>query len=149
MTIEEVKKLLKSLSSAKSLVYMKKRQLNFYLKHLDMLKAVDYSKTKICTSEMISCVEMAVMKIETYQEQYTQAMNRMFAIEDKISECVQCLTADEKKLIIERFMDDTPLFQLSKTHHYTRDSLNNKFYKIYKKIAKYNVNNKFNVKKLL
>lgn len=135
MTVDEVKKLLKSLSALKTLVKSRERQYNNALKYIELQKAQDYSSPRVSGSGAGSSVEMAVIRLERYKERYLEACEKMFIIEDKIEALLPLLDIEEQSLVVDRFMNDIPLYRLYEKHFYTYDTLKDKYKKIYKKLA--------------
>lgn len=137
MTVEEVKELLYSLSGAKRLVEARKRQLKQCEEFTDTLQAIDYARARIMSSNNISTVERAVLRLETCLERYQKACDKLFEIENKIEACMQYLNDNDKALVVDRFIDDTPMPILRVKYCYASQSIKNKYSKIYRKIANY------------
>lgn len=135
MTVDEVKKLLKSLSALKTLVKSRERQYNNALKYIELQRAQDYSSPRVSRSGAESSVEMAVIRLERYKERYLEACEKMFIIEDKIEALLPLLDIEEQSLVVDRFMNDIPLYRLYEQHFYTYDTLKDKYKKIYKKLS--------------
>lgn len=136
MTVDEVKNLLKSLSAIKTLVKSRERQYNNALKYIELQRAQDYSSPRVSRSGVESSVEMAVIRLERYKERYLEACEKMFIIEDKIEALLPLLDVEEQSLVVDRFMNDIPLYRLYEQHFYTYDTLKDKYKKIYKKLSR-------------
>lgn len=135
MTVDEVKKLLKSLSSIKTLVKSRERQYNNAFKYIELQKAQDYSAVKVNSSGVNSPVEMAIIRLERYKERYLEACEKMFIIEDKIEALLPLLDVEEQSLVVDRFMNDIPLYRLYEKYAYSFDRIKHKYSEIFKKLA--------------
>lgn len=135
MTTDEIKKLLKSLSAAKTLVKSRERQYNNALKYIELQSAQDYSIVKVKSSGAESPVEMAVIRLERYKERYLDACEKMFIIEDKIEALLPLLDVEEQSLVVDRFMNDIPMYRLYEKYSYSYDRLKHKYVEIYQKIS--------------
>lgn len=136
MTIDEVKVLLKSLAKAKAVCRAREWQYKSCRKNLESLKACDYSAPRISGGNIaVSSVEQAILRMEQYKERYQTACTKLFAIEDKIEILLPLLDDTEQALVIDRFMNDVPMFRLYEKYYYTFDGLKDKYKKIYIKIA--------------
>lgn len=135
MTVDEVKKLLKSLSTIKTLVKSRERQYNNALKYIELQQAQDYSSPRVSGSCTGSSVEMAVIRLERYKERYLEACEKMFIIEDKIETLLPLLDIEEQSLVVDRFMNDIPLYRLYEKYAYSFDRIKHKYSEIFKKLA--------------
>lgn len=135
MTVDEVKKLLKSLSTIKTLVKSRERQYNNALKYIELQQAQDYSSPRVSRSGAESPVEMAVIRLECYKERYLEACEKMFIIEDKIEALLPLLDVEEQSLVVDRFMNDIPMYRLYEKYAYSFDRLKHKYSEIFKKLS--------------
>lgn len=136
MTVDEVKKLLKSLSAIKTLVKSRERQYNNALKYIELQRAQDYSTPRVSRSDAESPVEIAAIRLERYKERYLEACEKMFIIEDKIEALLPLLDIEEQSLVVDRFMNDIPMYRLYEKYSYSYDRLKHKYVEIYQKISK-------------
>lgn len=144
MTVEEVKELLKSLGRAKSLVYVRESQYKRCKENLGALQAMDYTRVGMSRqSERVSSVERQAERLYEYEDKYLSACNKLFEIEDKIERCLLFIDDTEKSLVIDRFMNETPLFRVSRNYNYSYDRIKHKFSEIYNKISKSTPNSTF------
>lgn len=115
MTFESTKRLLKELKSIRRLT----RVLQAEIKELESDYAQLTLHSALTSTEPIShsgCnspVERALEKLELQRTKYTNALERLYTLENQISDAMEFLTETEKEIIIKYYLQDKNHYKIA------------------------------------
>lgn len=107
MTVETVKKKLKSVRYLKVRLMALQQRINELEEEIDEVSAVDYSKEKIKSSNVNSVENRYIRRIDRLkdlQDEYDSIFNDLCAVEDELGERMKRLNPSEFKIIYERYI---------------------------------------------
>ena len=107
MTVEKVKRKLKSVRNLKVRLMALVQRINELAEEIDGISAVDYSKDKVKSSNGNSVEDRYIKRadrLKTLQEEYENIFSELCAVEDELGERMKRLNSTEYKIIYERFI---------------------------------------------
>lgn len=107
MTVETVKRKLKSVRYLKVRLMALQQRINELAEEIDEVSAVDYSKEKVKSSGGNSVEERYIRRIDRLkdlQSEYDSIFNDLCAVEDELGERMKRLNPSEYKIIYERYI---------------------------------------------
>ena len=138
MTIQECKHLLSSMRTAKNRARAIRREIEEIEKDIAALslKSSLGNVQETHGSGISKPVERIVERLDIQHTQLEDAYNEVFAIEDKLAAAIQELPEDEKEVIIDFYMRDRSLVNISINSYMSRRSVCYKKKSAINKIAK-------------
>lgn len=122
MTVQECKHLLSSMRTAKKRARAIRREIEEIEKDIAALslKSALGNVQETHGSGISKPVERIVERLDDQHALLEEAYNEVFAIEDKLAEAIQELPEDEKEVIVDYYMRDRTLVNISMNSYMSR-----------------------------
>ena len=112
MTFEEARNLLAQMRAAKRRANMLKARIADLESDAESIRSALGGEGFPTGSSIRSRVEELAIRIETEREKHMAALEKYFAIEDKLSSAIDTLTDDEKEIILMFYLDGRRNWQI-------------------------------------
>ena len=129
----ELKECLDVIKSKKRLLTALQRQLAQRQADCDSVSAVDYSLSKVKSSNNTSQEERYVLYLETLRNRIDELMQEIFKAEDTIAVEIQVLNETEQAMIIDRYIHNWSWKRICKEYNYCYTNTGNSAERIVKK----------------
>lgn len=136
MTFEEAKQLLKDYKGIKKRLKSEQAKIVELRLSLTSVKVTDYGKSRVKGGQASAYVDAILDRIEKIETRCTEMMNKLFEIEDVISESIDSLSPLEQSMIIDRYIHGYSWKRICREHHYCERQVRRKVDESLKKISK-------------
>ena len=142
MTVEAVKRKLKSVRSLKVRLLALQQRMDELSKEIDGISAVDYSKERVKSSNGNSVEDRYIRRVDrlrSLQDEYNAIFCEFCAVEDELGERMKRLNPTEYEVINLRYIKDLhpmPIMRLADKLGYTYESIQKIQQRAFKKMIK-------------